>query len=106
MDDIGHVFPIYGQVEEIIIWEDEKFFIATKLETLSFHKQYMAYEIEREDTRVIISWSNLPWYGVLNVILKMARSSLWKKTLHALKIHCCGLEVIIVCNVKIKIEFN
>ena len=46
MDDIGNDFPIYGQVEEIIIWEDEKFFIATKLETLSFHKQYMAYELK------------------------------------------------------------
>lgn len=70
MDNIGHDFPIYGQVEELIIWEDEKFFIATKLETLSFHKQYMANEIEMEDTRVVVSWSNLPWHGVLNVLLK------------------------------------
>ena len=31
MDDMGHDFPIYGHVEEIIIWEDENFFIATKL---------------------------------------------------------------------------
>ena len=78
-DDIGHDFPIYGQVEEIIIWEDEKFFIVTKLEPLSFHKQYMAYEIEREDTRVVVSWINLPWYGVLNVILKNGKRFIVKK---------------------------
>lgn len=36
----------------------------------------------------------------------MARSSLWKKTLHALKIYCCRLEVIIVYDVKIQTEFN
>ena len=79
MDDNGHDFPIYGQTEEIIIWEDEKFFIATKLETLSFHKQYMAYEIEREDTRVVVSWINLPWYGVLNVILKNGKTFIVEK---------------------------
>ena len=79
MDDIGHDLPIYGQVEEIIIWEDEKFFIATKLETLSFHKQCMAYKIEREDTRVVVSWINLPWYGVLNVILKNGKTFIVEK---------------------------
>ena len=79
MDDIGHDFPIYGQVEEIIIWEDEKVFIVTKLETLTFHKQYMAYEIEREDTRVVVSWINLPWYGVLNVILKNGKKFIVEK---------------------------
>ena len=79
MDDIGHGFPIYGQVEEIIIWEDEKFFIATKLETISFHKQYMAYEIEREVTRVVVSGINLPWYGALNGILENGKKFIMEK---------------------------
>ena len=39
----------------------------------------MAYEIEREDTRVVVSWSNLPWYGVLNVILKNGKKFIVEK---------------------------
>ena len=37
MDDVENDYPVYGQVDEIIVWEDEKFFILTELATLSFH---------------------------------------------------------------------
>jgi len=73
MDDIWHDFLIYRHVEEIIIWEDEKF--------NSFFPQalHMAYEIGREDTRVVVSWSNLPWYGVLNSVLKNGKKFIVEK---------------------------
>ena len=70
MDDMCNDYPIYGQVEEIIIWEDETFFITTELETLSFHKHFMAYEVERTDGRVVVLRSDLQWFGVLPVVLK------------------------------------
>ena len=35
MDDVENDYPVYGQVDEIIVWEDEKFFILTALATLS-----------------------------------------------------------------------
>ena len=31
MDDLENDYPVYGQVDEIIVWEDEKFFILTEL---------------------------------------------------------------------------
>jgi len=31
------------------IVEDEKFFVLTELETISFHNHFMAYEVERTD---------------------------------------------------------
>ena len=39
----------------------------------------MAYEIERKDIRVVVSWINLPWYGVLNVILKNGKKFIVEK---------------------------
>ena len=35
--------------------------------------------IESEDTRVVVSWINLPWYGVLNVILKNGKKFIVEK---------------------------
>ena len=43
MDDLENDYPVYGQVDEIVVWEDEKFFILTELETLCFHNHIMAY---------------------------------------------------------------
>ena len=46
MDEVGFSDnPSYGKVEEIIIWEDEQFFIHTVLRTSEFHQQFMAYEV-------------------------------------------------------------
>ena len=53
VDELGNDYPVYGQVAEIIVWEDEKFFILIELETISFHNRFMAYEVERTENRVV-----------------------------------------------------
>ena len=45
MDDVENDYPVYGQVDEIIVWEDEQFLILTELATLSFDHHHMAYEV-------------------------------------------------------------
>ena len=54
MDDVENDYPVYGQVDEIIVWEDEKFLILTELATLSFHNHFMAYEVERTDHKAFV----------------------------------------------------
>ena len=54
MDDVENDYPVYGQVDEIIVWEDEKFFILTELATLSFDHHFMAYEVERTDHKAVV----------------------------------------------------
>ena len=44
----------YGQVDEIIVWEDEKVFVLTELETLSFHNQFMACKVEGTENRAAV----------------------------------------------------
>lgn len=43
-------------MDEIIVWEDEKFFVLTELETLSFHNQFMAYKVEGTDNRAAVGF--------------------------------------------------
>ena len=54
MDAEENDYPVYGQVDEIIVWEDEKFFILTELATLSFDHHFMAYEVERTDHKAVV----------------------------------------------------
>ena len=54
MDDVENDYPVYGQVDEIIVWEDEKFFILTELATLSFDHQFLAYEVERTEHKAVV----------------------------------------------------
>ena len=63
-------YPDYGQVDEIIVWEDEIFFILTELETLCFHNHFVAYEVERSDNKAVVLYHDLPWHGVLHVVQK------------------------------------
>ena len=53
MDDVQNDYPVYGQVDEIIVWENEKFFILTELATLSFDHHFMVYEVERTDHKAV-----------------------------------------------------
>ena len=54
MDDVENDYPVYGQVDEIIVWEDEQFLILTELATLSFDHHHMAYEVERTDHKAVV----------------------------------------------------
>ena len=40
-------------MSEIVVWEDEKFFILIELETVPFHNHFMAYEVERTENRAV-----------------------------------------------------
>ncbi|CAH3033353.1 unnamed protein product, partial [Porites evermanni] len=54
MDDVENEYPVHGQVDEIIVWEDEKFLILTELATLSFDHHFMAYEVESTDHKAVV----------------------------------------------------
>ena len=79
MDDLENNYPVYGQVDEIIVWEDEKFFILTELETLCFHNRFMAYEVERSDNKAVVLHYDLPWHGVLHVVKKNGKKFIVEK---------------------------
>ena len=83
-------YPVYGQVDEIIVWvrQDDNFLFLTELETISFHNPFMAYEVEITDNRAVVLRHDIPWHGVL--FRKMARNSLWRKTLPVSKTHLKG----------------
>ena len=83
MDDVENDYPVYGQVDEIIVWEDEKCFILTELASLSFHNHFMAYEVERTVHKAVVLHHDLPWYGVLHIVQKNG------KTLIVEKDTCC-----------------
>lgn len=74
MDEVGFSDnPSYGKVEEIIIWEDEQFFILTVLRTSEFHQQFMAYEVLTINQKIVVLLINLSWKGALNIITKNAK---------------------------------
>ncbi|XP_028395767.1 uncharacterized protein LOC114519789 [Dendronephthya gigantea] len=74
MDDLGERdYPCYGIVEEILIWEDGKFFVVKVLETIAFHHHFMSYEVNFTDKCAVVVLDNLPWHGVLNVVKKNAQ---------------------------------
>ena len=71
MDELGgRDYPEYGRLDEVIIWEDEKFFVITVLITLSFSSQYMSYEVQPTEQQRVVLPNRLPWHGVLNFIKK------------------------------------
>ena len=79
MDDVENDYPVYGQVDEIIVWEDEKFFILTELATLSFHHHFMAYEVDRTDHKAVVLRHDLQWYGVLHIVQKNGKKFIVEK---------------------------
>ena len=70
-------------MSEIVVWEDEKFFILIELETVPFHNHFMAYEVERTEPEQLIC---VMIYWVI-LFRKMARNSLCRKTLPVSKTH-------------------
>ena len=70
MDEFGGKdYPSYGQLEDIIILKNSKFFIVQVLET-SFHSHFMCYEVVPTNERVVVLLQNLPWHGLLNIVRK------------------------------------
>ena len=71
MDDFGERdYPSYGKLQDILIWEDEKFFVLILLETIEFNPHLMSYKVLPTDQKTVISPQSLPWHGVLNIIVK------------------------------------
>jgi hypothetical protein len=80
MDDLGERdYPSYGIVEEILIWEDGKFFVAKVLETIAFHHHLMSYEVITTNKSVVVVLGNLPWHGVLNIVRKSGQLFILEK---------------------------
>lgn len=71
MDEFGERdYPSYGKVEEIVVWEDSKFFVVHVLETLAFHRHFMCYQVFPTNRKMVVVLQNLPWHGVLNILKK------------------------------------
>ena len=74
MDEFGESdYPEYGQVNEIIVWKDDKFLVVTVLATVSFCSQYMGYEVQPTMQQIVILPKKLQWHGVLHFIRKQDR---------------------------------
>jgi hypothetical protein len=44
MDELGERdYPSYGKLQDIFIWEDEKFFVSILLKTVEFNRHLMSY---------------------------------------------------------------
>ena len=78
MDELGNNYPVYVY-EIIIVWDDEKFFILTELETISFHNHFMAYEVERTDNRAVVLRRGLTWHGVFHIFQKNGKKFIVEK---------------------------
>ena len=77
--DSANDFPVYGSIQEIIVWEDEKFFSLALLRTKSFHEHFMAYEVEVTEEKLLISYHNLSRHGCLHMIKKTGRDYIVEK---------------------------
>lgn len=58
-------FPLYGCLQEVIVWEDAKFFIVEILQTLSFESHYRSYKVVMTNEQRVILPQRLPRHGVL-----------------------------------------
>lgn len=80
MDEFGNRdYPEYGRLDEVIVWEDDKFFIVTVLQTVSFFCQYMSYEVQPTEQKRVVLTNGIPWHGVLNIIKKGGKSFVVEK---------------------------
>ena len=65
MDEVGESdYPTYGKLEEIIIWDDEKFFVVVLCETVEFNAHFMSYKIVTNEQKVVVCPQSLSWHGV------------------------------------------
>ena len=76
---LENYYPVYGQVDGIIVWEDERLFVLTELEALYFRSHFMAYEVERSDNKAVVLHHDLPWHGVLHVVKKNEKKFIVEK---------------------------
>ena len=63
-------FPSFGEIDQILVWEDEKMFVVSVLDTVEFHAHYMAYEVKSCGEKIVKTYNDLPWHGVLHKIIK------------------------------------
>lgn len=71
MDELGERdYPSYGKLQDIFIWEDEKFFVLILLKTVQFNHHLMSYKVLPTEQKIVMSPRSLPWHGVFNLVLK------------------------------------
>ena len=68
--DANQDYPLFGEVEELLVWEDEKIFVVTVLDTVEFDSHYMAYQVNRSMRKEVRTYHDLPWHGVLHKVTK------------------------------------
>ena len=67
-------YPLFAEVAEILVWEDEKIFVVNVLDTVEFNAQYMAYQVQQSAKKDVKTYHGLPWHGVLHKIQAMESS--------------------------------
>ena len=73
-------FPVYAQLKEIIVWEDEKFFIVNILDTVAFSHQFMGYQVRHSKEDAVVLFHNLPSHGVYNIVSKRGKKFIIEKS--------------------------
>ena len=68
--DSSEDYPTFGEVEEILVWEDEKMFIVAILEVIQSISQYMAYYVKLSEKEVVRTYHSLPYHGVLHIVTR------------------------------------
>lgn len=85
MDEFGgQDYPEYGILIQVIVWNDQKYFVLTVLETILFWSHHMSYEVQTTSMKRVLVPSDLPWHGVLHLIKKGGKSFVVEK--HSAKI--------------------
>lgn len=57
VDSLGH--PTFGEVENIFVKDEIKYFVVNKLEAACYLWQYHSYEVERTNVFKLLAWSEL-----------------------------------------------
>ena len=98
MDEVGGSdYPVYGRVQEILIWEDEKLFVVAQLETLEFCSNLMSYKVSQTNKKTVVLHHKLLWLGVLNICTKNGSYFIVEKTLLLLKTQKCKTLMVPAC---------
>lgn len=63
-------YSLFGEVAEILVWEDERIFVVNVLDTIEFDAQYMAYHVQQSAKKYVKTYHGLPWHGVLHKITR------------------------------------
>ena len=75
-------YSLFGEVAEILVWEDEKIFVVNVLDTIEFDAQYMAYQVQQSAKKYVKTYHGMGFYtklqDMVNILLLTEILLLWK----------------------------